>query len=152
MSQNWWRVRYYRFEYWMMPVKNCLFLLWAQELFKKIELFLFDYCWSGSVLRSCLCEVTGRFLMYFNKVRILFSMLGSCGPCAGSYMAQICKKCFLWIIPLLHKPKQLSAARSVFVQSNDNQFLLISCHPGKPPKPSGMCFLQRWHSSLSKPC
>lgn len=118
---------------WMMQVKNCLFLLWSQEHCKKIELFLFACCCSGSVVRSWPCEIKGRIPVYFNKIRISFSTLGSHGPSAGSYMAQKCQRCFLWImLYYTSKPKQLSGARRVLVQSHDNQFQLISCHPGNP--------------------
>lgn len=133
MSQYWWRARCYRLSSGWWQSKIVFSYCKLKNTIKK--LFLFGYCCFGSVLRSWLCEVTGRFLMYINRVRMSFSILGSRGPIACSYMAQKCQKCFLWIMLLLHKWTK-TAARSVLVQSHDNQFLLISCHPGKPPKAS----------------
>ena len=136
----------------MMQLKNCLSLLWSQEHCKKIELFLFAYCCSGSVARSWPCEIKGGVPVYFSKVRISFSMLASHGPSAGSYMAQKCQRCFMWIMPLLHKQAKTALRSWKGFSSKPWQSVSANKLPSwKPTKPSRMCFLQRL-SSLSKPC
>ena len=148
MLQTWWRVRYCRARIGWCKPKLSLPAVVSRTLSRD---WIILVC-SGSVVRSWPCEVKGRIPVYFNKVRISFSVLASHGTSAGSYMAQKCQRCFCEsCLCYTSKPKQLSGAR----RDSSKPWQSVSANElpsWKPPKPSRMCFLQKRLSSLSKPC
>lgn len=142
MSQKCWRVRYYTLRIgWCKSkivcsccdLKNTIEWLNYTCLFTVAVVVWWDPDWNQ-----------GRILIYFSKVRISFNMLATHGPSKYSVLVLtwpknvkdvFCESCLYYT----SKPKQLSGARRVLVQSHDNQFPLISCHP-ETPKAFGNVF------------